>query len=72
VTVKRTVYEGDRVLYDESWTTNYHSEPKIVRVGTIPVEEEPPPPPENPPAPPAPPPPPPTTTGPGTTTNPRR
>ena len=71
VTVKRTVYVGDQVLYDESWTTNYASEPKIVRVGTIPVEEEPPPPPENPPAPPAPPPPPGTTTGP-TTTNPRR
>jgi hypothetical protein len=62
---------GDEVLYDESWTTSYASEPKIVRVGTIPVEEEPPPPPENPPAPPAPPPPPGTTTGP-TTTNPRR
>jgi vancomycin resistance protein YoaR len=71
VTVKRTVYVGDQVLYEESWTTNYASEPKLVRVGTIPVEEEPPPPPENPPAPPAPPPPPGTTTGP-TTTNPRR
>ena len=71
VTVKRTVYVGDQVLYDESWTTSYASEPKIVRVGTIPVEEEPPAPPENPPAPPAPPPPPGTTTGP-TTTNPRR
>jgi len=67
VTVKRTVYEGDRVLYEESWTTNYASEPKLVRVGTIPVEEEPPPPPENPPAPPPPPAPPTTTTGPTTT-----
>jgi vancomycin resistance protein YoaR len=70
VTVKRTVYEGDRVLYDESWTTNYHSEPKIVRVGTIPVEPEPPAPPENPPAPPPPPAPPTTTTGPTTTSKP--
>ena len=41
VTVTRTVYEGDRVLYDETWHTSYLSEPKIVRVGTKPrpVEE---------------------------------
>ena len=35
--VTRTVYEGDEVLYEETWYTEYHSEPKIVRVGTIPV-----------------------------------
>ncbi len=71
VTVTRTVYQGDKVLYEETFTTYYHSEPRIVRVGTIPVAPPPPPPPANPPAPP---PPPPgtggTTTGP-TTTNPR-
>jgi vancomycin resistance protein YoaR len=43
VTVTRTVYEGDKILYQETWTTSYYSEPKIVRVGTIPVEEPPPP-----------------------------
>jgi vancomycin resistance protein YoaR len=62
VTVTRVVYEGDDVLYEESWVTNYASEPKIVRVGTIPVVE-PPPPPVNPPAPP----PPPSSTNPTTT-----
>jgi vancomycin resistance protein YoaR len=43
VTVSRTVYVGDEVLYDEQWSTYYRSEPKIVRVGTQPkpVEEEP-------------------------------
>jgi vancomycin resistance protein YoaR len=41
VTVSRTVYIGDEVLYDEQWSTYYRSEPKIVRVGTQPkpVEE---------------------------------
>jgi vancomycin resistance protein YoaR len=67
VTVERIVYKGDSVLYRESWVTNYASEPKIVRVGTIPVAPKPPPAPPS--APPAPPPPPattgPTTTGPG-------
>jgi vancomycin resistance protein YoaR len=43
VTVSRTVYIGDKVLYDEQWSTYYRSEPKIVRVGTKPkpAEEEP-------------------------------
>ena len=75
ITVLRTVYEGDEVLYEESWVTNYDSVPRVVRVGTIPVPKTPPPPPPPksppppppgpPPAPPAPPPPPPppTTTG---------
>jgi vancomycin resistance protein YoaR len=40
VSVKRTVYLGDRVLHEETWYTSFRSEPKIVRVGTIPVEEE--------------------------------
>jgi vancomycin resistance protein YoaR len=43
VTVSRTVYIGDKLLYDEQWSTYYRSEPKIVRVGTQPkpAEEEP-------------------------------
>jgi len=50
ITVTRTVYEGDRVLRSETWTTTYRSEPKIMRVGTLtrPV----PPPPAAPPPPP--------------------
>jgi vancomycin resistance protein YoaR len=58
VSVIRTVYVGDEVLYRETWHTTYRSEPKIVRVGTMPkpVETKPPPPP------------PPTTTGRTTTT----
>jgi len=77
ITVTRTVYEGDEILYEETWVTNYDSVPKVVRVGTIPVAEPPPPPPPPPQAPPpptppkggtgttpTPPPPPPTTTGP--------
>ncbi len=79
VTVVRIVYRGDEVLARETWTTSYKSEPKIVRVGTIPVpEEEPPPSPAPPPPGPPPPtettpttPPPPTGTTP-TTTRPRR
>lgn len=73
ITVRRTVYEGDEVLYEESWVTNYDSIPKVVRMGTIPVPKtpppppppppNPPPPPPAPPGPPPPPPPPPTTTG---------
>jgi len=75
ITVRRTVYEGGEVLYEESWVTNYDSLPRVVRVGTIPVPKTPPPPPpppQNPPPPPPgpppppappPPPPPPTTTG---------
>jgi vancomycin resistance protein YoaR len=58
VTVTRTVYVGDNVLYRETWNTTYRSEPRIVRVGTMPtpVETKPPPPP------------PPATTGKTTTT----
>jgi vancomycin resistance protein YoaR len=47
VQVTRTVYEGDEILYEESWSTSYRSEPRLVRVGTKPVpapEPEPPPP----------------------------
>ena len=56
VSVRRVVYQGDEELYRETWYTRYISEPKIVRVGTIPVEDEPPPapPPTAPPSPPAP------------------
>ena len=68
ITVTRVVYEGDEVLYDERWTTNYLSEPTILRVGTIPVQEEPPPPPAPPPTAPVPPPAPPGGTTTGTTT----
>lgn len=71
VSVVRTVYEGDDVLYTETWTTYYHSEPRIVRVGTIPVAPPPPPPPTAPPPPPPPPPTTGTTTTPTTTTGPR-
>jgi len=47
VTVTRTVYVGDDVLYRETWHTAYRSEPRIVRVGTMPkpTETKPPPPP---------------------------
>jgi vancomycin resistance protein YoaR len=47
VTVTRTVYVGDKVLYRETWHTTYRFEPKIVRVGTMPkpTETKPPPPP---------------------------
>ena len=44
VSVTRIVYEGDEVLYRETWHTSYISEPRIVRVGTMPrpaEEEEP-------------------------------
>ncbi len=44
VTVRRIVYERDKVLYEETWYTSYRSEPKIVRVGTIPRDEPAPPP----------------------------
>jgi vancomycin resistance protein YoaR len=47
VTVERIVYRGDEVLYDETWTTSYRYEKKIVRVGTKP--EPAPPPKEKPP-----------------------
>jgi vancomycin resistance protein YoaR len=46
VRVTRTVFQGDAVLYDETWYTSYRSEPRIVRVGTKPRPVEPPPPPE--------------------------
>jgi vancomycin resistance protein YoaR len=39
VTVRRRVWEGGTLLYDETWTTSYRSEPKIVRVGTKPKPE---------------------------------
>lgn len=47
VTVTRTVYVGGDVLYRETWHTTYRSEPRIVRVGTMPkpAETKPPPPP---------------------------
>jgi vancomycin resistance protein YoaR len=70
VSVKRVVYEGGEVLYSETWYTSYQSEPRIVRVGTIPVPEAPPPTPpapSAPSAPPAQPPAPPTTSTPTTT-----
>ena len=41
IVVERTVYEGDDVLYEETWETTYLSEPQVVRAGTIPVPEEP-------------------------------
>ena len=39
VTVTRTVYVGNRVLYEETWRTAYQSEPRVIRFGTIPVPE---------------------------------
>jgi vancomycin resistance protein YoaR len=45
VSVTRTVYVGDEVLYRETWHTTYRSEPKLVRVGTMPKPAEPKPPP---------------------------
>ncbi|MGI8606422.1 MAG: VanW family protein, partial [Gaiellaceae bacterium] len=51
VSVTRTVYVGNRVLFQETWRTAYQSEPRVVRFGTIPVPEvepEPPPPDEEP------------------------
>ncbi len=47
VSVRRVVYEGDEVLYEETWYTTYRSEPKIVQVGTIPREDPAPPPPRD-------------------------
>jgi hypothetical protein len=43
VRVERIVYQGDEVLYRESWYTGYRSEKKIVRVGTKPRPVTPPP-----------------------------
>jgi vancomycin resistance protein YoaR len=43
VTVERIVYRGGEVLYDETWTTSYRYEKKIVRVGTKPRPVAPPP-----------------------------
>ena len=82
IAVKRTVYEGDDVLYEETWYTSYDSEPEIVRVGTIPLPEEetpepPPPQPDEPrgeaptPTTPTPPASPPPTASTPTTTSPR-
>ena len=72
ISVKRTVYRGDELLYSETWYTSYQSEPKILRVGTIPKPDAPPAPPPSPTAPPRDPPattttPPATTTAPTTT-----
>jgi vancomycin resistance protein YoaR len=39
ITVRRIVYQNGEVLYDENWYTYYRSEPRIVRVGTIPLPE---------------------------------
>jgi vancomycin resistance protein YoaR len=39
VTVTRTVYVGEKVIYEETWRTAYQSEPRVVRFGTIPVPE---------------------------------
>jgi vancomycin resistance protein YoaR len=50
VTVTRTVYVGDDILYRETWHTTYRSEPRIVRVGTMPKPTETKPPPPPPPA----------------------
>lgn len=36
IVVTRAVYEGDELLYRETWSTRYRSEPRIVRVGTKP------------------------------------
>ena len=44
VTVTRKVYVGDKILYDETWSTRYRSEPRIVDVGTKPRPKPPPPP----------------------------
>jgi hypothetical protein len=43
VVVERIVYQGGEVLYDETWTTSYRYEKKIVRVGTKPRPVAPPP-----------------------------
>jgi vancomycin resistance protein YoaR len=49
--VERTVYgENGRVLYDETWTTSYRGETRVVRVGTKVEEPDPPKPPKKPPA----------------------
>lgn len=45
VSVERTVYAEDgSVLYDETWSTSYRGEPKVVRVGTKPKPKPPEPP----------------------------
>jgi hypothetical protein len=36
VTVTRKVYAGEKILYDETWSTRYRAEPRIVHVGTKP------------------------------------
>jgi vancomycin resistance protein YoaR len=43
VVVERIVYQGDEVLYHETWTTSYRYEKKVVRVGTKPRPVAPPP-----------------------------
>jgi vancomycin resistance protein YoaR len=39
ITVWRIVYQNGEVLYDEDWYTYYRSQPRIVRIGTIPLPE---------------------------------
>jgi len=41
IVVKRTVYRGADILYEEFWSTRYRQEPKIVRVGTKPKPKKP-------------------------------
>jgi vancomycin resistance protein YoaR len=69
--VRRRVYSASgKLLSDDTWSSSYVSEPRVVRVGTKPRPKPPPPPPKKPPPPPTtteeepppPPPPPPTTT----------
>jgi vancomycin resistance protein YoaR len=48
--VERTVYgENGQVLHDETWTTSYRGETRVVRVGTKIEEPDPPKPPKKPP-----------------------
>jgi vancomycin resistance protein YoaR len=45
--VRRRVYtRAGRLLYDDTWTSSYQAEPRIVLVGTKPKPEPPPPPPK--------------------------
>jgi vancomycin resistance protein YoaR len=58
--VRRVYAADDRLLSEDTWTSWYRSEPKIVRYGTKPRPQQPPPPPKDkgkkPPPPPPPPP----------------
>jgi vancomycin resistance protein YoaR len=48
VTVTRKVYQHGKLLYDETWQTTYRSQPKVVRVGTMPKPAPPKPEPQKP------------------------